>query len=76
MEVRIPGEPKKNAINYEKQKARKYFKDRAGIEPVIVHVKHDHREIINYLSGTQGDAINALLPLQGSTSRRCTEDQG
>ena len=58
VEIRIPGNPKKNATNYEKQKARKFFKAREGIEPVIGHVKHDHRMIRNYLSGTQGDMVN------------------
>ena len=65
VEILIPGKPKKRASNYEKQKARKYFKARAGIEPVIGHVKHDHRMIVNYLSGTQGDAINPLLAAAG-----------
>jgi IS5 family transposase len=65
VEILIPGKPKKRASNYEKQKARKYFKARAGIEPVIGHVKHDHRMIVNYLSGTQGDAINTLLAAAG-----------
>ncbi|MHC4467665.1 MAG: transposase family protein [Planctomycetota bacterium] len=53
------------ATNYQKQKARKYFRARAGIEPVIGHIKHDHRMIRNYLSGTQGDAINTLLAATG-----------
>jgi IS5 family transposase len=65
VEIRIPGKPKKKATNYEKQKARKFFKARAGIEPVIGHVKHDHRMIRNYLSGTQGDMINTLLAATG-----------
>lgn len=65
VEILIPGKPMKRASNYEKQKARKYFKARAGIEPVIGHVKHDHRMIVNYLSGTQGDAINILLDAAG-----------
>lgn len=34
---------------------------RAEIEPVIGHVKHDHRILRNFLSRTLGDAINALL---------------
>jgi IS5 family transposase len=70
VEILIPGKPKKRASNYEKQKARKYFKARAGIEPVIGHVKHDHRMIINYLSGTQGDAINTLLAAAGFNFRK------
>jgi len=70
VEILIPGKPKKRASNYEKQKARKYFKARAGIEPVIGHVKHDHRMIVNYLSGTQGDAINTLLAAAGFNFRK------
>jgi len=65
VEIRIPGKLPAKASNYEKQKARKFFKARAGIEPVIGHVKHDHRMIRNYLSGTQGDAINTLLAATG-----------
>jgi IS5 family transposase len=37
----------------------------AGIEPMIGHIKHDHRMIRNYLSGTQGDAINTILAATG-----------
>ena len=37
------------------------FRKRAGIEPVIGHLKSDHRMIRNYLRGTLGDAINTLL---------------
>ena len=65
VEIRIPGKLPAKATNYEKQKARKYFRARAGIEPVIGHVKHDHRMIRNYLSGTRGDAINTLLAAAG-----------
>jgi len=65
VEIRIPGKLPARATNYEKQKARKYFRARAGIEPVIGHIKHDHRMIRNYLSGTQGDTINTLLAAAG-----------
>jgi IS5 family transposase len=65
VEIRIPAKPKKRATNYEKQKARKFFRARAGLEPVIGHIKHDHRMIRNYLSGTQGDMINTLLAAAG-----------
>lgn len=70
VEIRIPGKPKKNATNYEKQKARRFFKARAGIEPVIGHLKHDNRMIRNYLSGTQGDAINTILAATGFNMRK------
>ena len=70
VEIRIPGKPKNRVNNYEKQKACKYFKARAGIEPVIGHIKHHHRMIVNYLSGTQGDAINTLLAAAGFNFRK------
>lgn len=63
--IQIPSKPKKKDSNYQKQKSRKFFKARAGIEPVIGHVKHDHRMLVNYLSGTQGDTINTLLAATG-----------
>ena len=40
---------------------RKKFCKRAGIEPVIGHLKSDHRMMRNYLKGTLGDAINTLM---------------
>jgi hypothetical protein len=46
---------------FETTKARKKFQKRAGIEPVIGHLKSDHRMIRNYLKGTLGDAINMLM---------------
>jgi transposase, IS5 family len=51
--------------SYQKQKARKRFRARAGIEPIIGHLKHDHRMLRNYLSGSQGDKINTLLAATG-----------
>ena len=50
-----------NQSHYEKRKARKEFCKRAGIEPVIGHLKSDHRMMRNYLKGTLGDAINTLM---------------
>lgn len=40
---------------------RKWRKRRAAIEPVIGHLKSDHRMDRNLLKGSLGDAINALL---------------
>lgn len=65
VEIRIPARPKKRASNYEKQKARMFFKARAGIEPVIGHIKHDHRMIRNFLSGIHGDAVNTMSAAAG-----------
>jgi len=60
-EIISPSAPKKQATQYEKQKARKRFRARAGIEPVIGHIKHDHRMLRNYLKGIIGDQLNTLL---------------
>ena len=40
---------------------RKKFCKRAGIKPVIGHLKSDHRMMRNYLKGTLGDAINTMM---------------
>jgi transposase, IS5 family len=37
------------------------FRRRAGIEPVISHIKHDYRMAKNYLKGSIGDAINLFM---------------
>jgi IS5 family transposase len=51
----------KSATKYQKHKARLRFRSRAGIEPIIGHLKHDHRMIRNYLKGTHGDKVNTIL---------------
>jgi len=51
--------------SYQKQKARKRFRARAGIEPIIGHLKHDHRMLRNYLSGVEGNQINTMLAAAG-----------
>jgi IS5 family transposase len=40
---------------------RKRFRKRAGIEPVIGHLKSDHRLNRNHLKGFAGDQINVLM---------------
>ncbi|MEM6846276.1 MAG: transposase [Bacteroidota bacterium] len=57
----IPATPSKNPTAYQKRKARKRFRQRAGIEPTIGHVRHDYRMMRNFLKGEVGDAVNALL---------------
>jgi IS5 family transposase len=60
-EIINPKRAKKNATPYEKSKARKRFRRRAGIEPIIGHLKQDFRLSRNYLKGTNGDMANVLL---------------
>jgi len=50
-----------NVSAYQKTKMRKRFRGRAGIEPIIGHLKQDHRLSRNFLSGVLGDEINTLL---------------
>ena len=47
---------------------RREMKRRAAVEPVIGHVKAEHRMDRNYLKGRQGDRINAVLAAAGYNS--------
>jgi len=60
-QILIPKPSGKRATSYQRQKARKRFRKRAGIEPIIGHLKSDYRLIRNYLKGTVGDSINLML---------------
>jgi IS5 family transposase len=44
---------------------RREMRRRAAIEPVIGHLKEDHRMGRNYLTGRPGDRINAVLAAAG-----------
>ena len=44
---------------------RREMKRRAAIEPVIGHVKAEHRMDRNYLKGRDGDCANAILAAAG-----------
>jgi len=41
------------------------MKRRAAVEPVIGHVKAEHRMDRSYLKGRQGDRVNAILAAAG-----------
>lgn len=60
-QINSPKPLPKGASNYEKQKTRKQFRRRAAIEPIIGHLKHDHRMIRNFLRGELGDKVNTIL---------------
>jgi IS5 family transposase len=59
--IHIPGRPKKDATAYQKSRDRKRFRKRAGIEPVIGHLKSDFRLGRNFLKGLLGDSLNLLM---------------
>ncbi len=48
---------------------KREMRRRAAVEPVIGHIKNEHRMERNYLAGTQGDAINAVLAAAGYNFR-------
>jgi IS5 family transposase len=47
--------------SYKKRKHKRDMKTRSGIEPVIGHIKQDHRLGRNFLKGIAGDKINLLM---------------
>jgi transposase, IS5 family len=58
--IKIPGSGK-GKTTYQKAKERERFRRRASIEPIIGHLKQDHRLLRNYLKGVEGNMINTLL---------------
>jgi transposase, IS5 family len=44
---------------------RREMRRRAAVEPVIGHLKAEHRMDRNYLKGSDGDRINAILAAAG-----------
>jgi len=65
-----PSKADKNKSQYEKIKIRKKMRKRAGIEPIISHLKHDHRMIRCFLADVVGDQNNMLLAAIGFNFRR------
>ncbi len=66
----IPDKPGKQRTSYEKQKLRKGFKRRAGIEPKIGHLKQDHRLSRNFYAGIKGDNNNVMLAAAAMNFKR------
>ena len=60
-QIVTPKAPRKNASIETMELARKRFRRRAGIEPVIGHLKSDHRLNRNHLKGYRGDQVNLLM---------------
>lgn len=55
---------------YRQKKLRGKFRRRAAIEPVIGHVKTDHRVGRNFYKGIKGDHVNVLLGAAGFNFKR------
>lgn len=60
-EVLLPKPPLKRDSEYQRQKKRTLCQKRAGIEPIIGHLKQDFRLSKCRLKGTDGDQINLLM---------------
>ena len=63
--IQMPKPPLKKDNVYQKRKKRKHHRRRAAIEPIISHLKHDHRAARNYLKGQIGDSINFMMAAAG-----------
>lgn len=59
--ILIPQAPKKNISRYQANKLKKLHRRRAAIEPIIGHIKQDHRLNRNFYKGIVGDNINIML---------------
>lgn len=59
--ILIPSTPRKSMSYYQRKKIRQAHKKRAGIEPIIGHMKSDHRLNRNFYKGIAGDNINIML---------------
>ena len=66
VKVHLPGRRKRKSS----RSLRKWLKRRSAIEPIIGHLKHDHRMDRNYLKGKAGDKMNALLAGSGFNIRK------
>ena len=69
-QINIPKPPLKKDSEYQKRKKKKYFRRRAAIEPIIGHLKSDHRAARNFLKGQIGDTINFIMAAAGFNFRK------
>lgn len=70
VKILCPAKLAASATRYLIQKTRKQFRARAGIEPVIGHIKRDHRMWRNFLLDEDGDKINTILAATGFNLRK------
>ena len=68
--ILIPSPPKKSDGYYQRKKLSNAHKKRAAIEPIIGHIKSDHRLSRNFYKGIVGDNINIMLAAAGFNFKR------
>jgi len=59
--ISLPATIRKRDSKKELEIKRQKFRRRAAIEPIIGHLKSDHRMARNFLKGFKGDEVNLLL---------------
>lgn len=59
--ISIPSTIRKKDTKKQLEIKRQKFRRRAAIEPIIGHLKSDHRMARNFLKGFKGDEVNLLL---------------
>ena len=59
--ISLPSTIRKKDTKKELEIKRQKFRRRAAIEPVIGHLKSDHRMARNFLKGFRGDEVNLLM---------------
>ena len=69
-QINIPKPPLKKDNEYQKRKKRNHCRRRAAIEPIIGHLKSDHRVARNFLKGQTGDTINFIMASDGFNYRK------
>ena len=73
VKVTTPGKAKPGDSAAKKRRMRRRFRRRAGIEPIIGHLKTDHRMGQNYLHGEESPQINAYLAAAGWNLKKWME---
>lgn len=59
--IEIPESGRRTKTASDKRQARKRFRRRAAIEPIIGHLKSVHSVLRNYLKGQIGDSMNLFM---------------
>jgi IS5 family transposase len=70
VKIIMPGKLFAQAGRYLINKTRERFRARAGIEPIIGHLKQDHRMCRNFLLDEDGDKLNTILAATGFNLRK------
>ena len=73
VKITTPSKPKGSDGEAKKRRMRRRFRRRAGIEPIIGHLKTDHRMAQNYLHGEESAQMNAYLVAAGWNMKKWME---